>query len=307
MIQSSSISSTAQLVAKATLLRSYYGEAKVLLSPETPALCEAFLRATSRSGERFTRWIRHRGLRAVLLSLEKTIKPGLSLHYLIRKAIIEESVVTSIEKGNVRQVVMFGAGFDTLCWRLHRRFSNVSFIELDSKALLEKKSRGLLTVGVTGNNLCLQPLTIGSGCIPKTLLECPLYSRDAPTCFVAEGLLMYLDSAAREDLFSFIGQAKHGSHFIFTFLIPGGAYQREDLPLGAALAEYWLRAEGETYQWEISSQNLSALCESNSFELESVIEPRQWVKHSEIGQWQDHILPRDELIAVARRSRAESP
>ena len=48
--------------------------------------------------------------------------------------------VKSIDEG-AKQVVILGAGFDTLAWRLSEKFESIRFIEVDHPATSKEKKR----------------------------------------------------------------------------------------------------------------------------------------------------------------------
>src|SRR5881398_2300279 len=81
--------------------------------------------------------------RGVFASLRSTLVerfsiPGIRTHYVLRKKIIEREVRAAIAERR-RQVVIIGAGFDVLSFRLAAEFSLVTFKELDHPATQNAK------------------------------------------------------------------------------------------------------------------------------------------------------------------------
>jgi methyltransferase (TIGR00027 family) len=112
------------------------------------------------------------------------------LHYIVRKRYLEDVARECLAEG-IRQVVVLGAGFDTLAWRLHHEYSEVCFIELDHPATQQAKKQILQKHGYIPQNLRLLPLDLAQTSLQDSLLACPHYNPALPSLFIAEGLLMY--------------------------------------------------------------------------------------------------------------------
>jgi methyltransferase (TIGR00027 family) len=146
---------------------------------------------------------------------ERTTVPGLMLHFMLRKRFIEDAMRASLAAGS-RQVVVIGAGFDTLAARLAAEFPQARFIEIDHPATQAAKR---LAIDERGNldfiaaDLAARPL--------QDALAGGAYRRDAPSVFVIEGLLMYLTDAQIAALFAAIAQLQRASGtLIFTVMEP---------------------------------------------------------------------------------------
>ena len=70
-------------------------------------------------------WFRH-----LIWLIEHLLLPGIILHYVLRKRYIEEATLSIIDKGEVTQVVILAAGFDSLACRSAKKFPWVNFIEV---------------------------------------------------------------------------------------------------------------------------------------------------------------------------------
>ena len=81
--------------------------------------------------------------------------PGQFEAFAHRKAFCEHQVRDSIAKG-ATQVLVLGAGYDTLGWRLAPEFSEVNFFEIDHPATARLKARGIEAMGQR-KNLSLIP------------------------------------------------------------------------------------------------------------------------------------------------------
>src|SRR5687768_12733826 len=112
-------SATARLIARCTLLASHESSLRRLVPDDAVAPLERMLAATGGHAW-FDGVVRRAAPRRLLLGLERAILPGIIVHYLARKRWLEQQVLAAIGDG-CRQVVVLGAGFDTLAWRWHRR------------------------------------------------------------------------------------------------------------------------------------------------------------------------------------------
>jgi len=114
------------------------------------------------------------------------IPPQALAHPVLRKRWIEDHVRSLL--GERSQVVVLGAGFDTLAPRLHEEYPNVHFWEVDHPATQRVKRRG---VGAS-SNLTLLAADFAERSPMTVLTEQDTFDPDANTVVTAEGLLMYL-------------------------------------------------------------------------------------------------------------------
>lgn len=117
--------------------------------------------------------------------------PGRVLGVAARKRWIAEAVAAALA-GGVRQVVVLGAGFDTLGLRLLRAHPGLTVIEVDRPATLAAKAAALAEAGIAPP----WPRPVALDLVEAARLGPALagagWTRGAPTCFVAEAVLEYL-------------------------------------------------------------------------------------------------------------------
>ena len=120
-------STTARLIAAATVFLSRDPRYRDLVPPGAAELCARFVsvEAVSRAPLSWAVWL-----------AERATIPGLMLHFMLRKRFIEDTVRASLAAG-CEQVVVVGAGFDTLAARLAAEFPQARFIEIDHPAIAE--------------------------------------------------------------------------------------------------------------------------------------------------------------------------
>lgn len=135
-----------------------------------------------------------------------------------RKIFMNEQVLTAIESG-AEQVLVLGAGLDTLCMRLAPDFPKVTFFEVDHPATSAAKARAVAEEGQP-QNMILIAADLGKTPLSELMMECQHWNSAARSILVAEGLLLYLEREKVLDLF-FGGAActAPGSQLAFSYLV----------------------------------------------------------------------------------------
>ena len=156
-----------------------------------------------------------------------------------RKIFTQQKVEAAIEEG-ARQVLVVGAGFDTLCLRLAPQYSAVQFFEVDHPATSAAKARGVALEGKPANMIQIAA-DLGEQALPKVLSEDGRWQTSLPSVLIAEGLFQYLsDDEVRGLLSDAASCTSPGSQFVFTHAIPG---ERRVLSiLTRLIAEPWKSA-----------------------------------------------------------------
>lgn len=116
-----------------------------------------------------------------------------------RKCFMDAQVRAALDAG-VRQVLILGAGFDTLALRLGPQFPDVHFFELDHPATSAAKRKAVDEVGKPGN-VTLIAADLAETALSKVMAKRKRWDASAPSMFVAEGLLMYLSESEVRTLF----------------------------------------------------------------------------------------------------------
>ena len=260
-------SDTAVLIARSLLLLEATPRFRPLLPPDSARLTRILLPATSRTGW-FEICLRHRITRQLLFSAERFFLPGIFLHYHVRKLELAEFVRSSHAAG-IRQLVVLGAGLDTLAWR-HALATDACCFELDHPATQEVKRRALHHE-VRKPELLAADLMRDS---PSDLLRNQaLFDPSAPVAVVAEGLLMYFPvHRVRELMHDLSMIAAPGSRFAFTFM-----EARAGKPLAFHHARpavnSWLRARQEPFRWGIERPHVASFITEQGWELDRLSSP----------------------------------
>ena len=152
--------------------------------------------------------------------VQDLIIPGQFEGFGHRKIFVQQKVEAAIEQG-ARQVLVVGAGFDTLCLRLAPQYSDVQFFEVDHPATSAAKARGVALEGQPANMIQIAA-DLGEQALPKVLSEDGRWQTSLPSVLVAEGLFQYLsDDEVRGLLRDAASCTSPGSRFAFTHAIPG--------------------------------------------------------------------------------------
>jgi len=171
-----------------------------------------------------------------------------------RKAFCERQVRDGIA-GGATQILVLGAGYDTMGWRLAPEFAGANFFEIDHPATARLKARGIETMGQR-DNLRLIPEDLGARKLVDVLSANESWDPTAKTVIVAEGLLMYLPPEAVQGLFVQVaGIAGVGSRIAFTY-IGAGADGRPDAGPWTGLILWLLKVTGEPWLWSIRPEEL---------------------------------------------------
>jgi methyltransferase (TIGR00027 family) len=255
-------SATAYLIAESTVLSANTVALAGLIPPRAAELCARFVQPPSRSAVRRRSWRHSRLGRLVLDAMERITIPGLRLHYALRKKYLEESARTALDEG-FEQVVVFGAGFDTLALRLAREYPLVQFIEVDHPATQGAKVAALGDADKRAN-LSFVSLELTVAGWPEAM-RATIFEPSLRTLFVAEGLLMYLSAAEVDRLFSFVA-GNAGARFLFTFMerSPDGRIAFRN---STFLVDLWLRLRGEPFKWGAARSGLDEFLDARGLPL----------------------------------------
>ena len=206
---------------------------RLLLATGSPGYGPALMRASRKQ------WM----LR--IYEIQDRLMPGQFEGFGHRKIFTQEQVESAIEE-SARQVLVLGAGFDTLCLRLAPQYSDVRFFEVDHPATSAAKAKGVALEGLP-ENMILISADLGERALSKVLSEDGRWHASQPSVLLAEGLFQYLkDEEVRGLLSEAAACTAPGSRIIFTHMIPD---ERKIIPM-------ILRLIGEPFQSAVRSEDL---------------------------------------------------
>ncbi|MBW2583699.1 MAG: SAM-dependent methyltransferase [Deltaproteobacteria bacterium] len=209
--------------------------------------------ASGAAGERTVKWSQSQRSVAIYESFDWML-PGQFEAFAHRKAFCERQVRDGINDG-ATQILVLGAGYDTLGWRLAPEFSGVNFFEIDHPATARLKDRGIDAMG-RRKNLCLIAEDLGKRELVDVLKTNNSWDQCARTVIVAEGLVMYLPPEAVRDLFCQCGAVAGGGSRIAFSYIPTGADGRPDAGRWTGLMLWLQKVAGEPWLWSIRPEEL---------------------------------------------------
>lgn len=200
-------------------------------------------------------------LRRAALGLERAVSPGFVAHYALRKDMIRTRLLAAIADGH-RQVVLVGAGFDMLGASVP---DEARVFEVDLPATQAAKRRA----GVGGRDVVFVPLDLARGSLRAALLAAPGFDPRDDTVFVAEGLLMYLERASVEAIFSDMAELEGRVRLVASVVTPD-ARGRVRLHSQRAVVDLCMRMLGERFRWGESPERLERTLAAHDLELETV-------------------------------------
>ena len=195
--------------------------------------------------------------------LERATLPGICLHFVLRKQMLRRHANAALAAG-CTQVIVLGAGFDTLCMELKTVRQDLCCIEIDHPATqsVKRTAAGDNDIHFIAGDLTQQGLG-------QLLAGHASFRADAPTLFVAEGLLMYMSLDAARALFVQMAAVAPISQVAFTWFEPladgrPGFFQR------SRLIDIWLRWRGEPFLSCMACTKLADFLSSAGFVLQNL-------------------------------------
>lgn len=197
--------------------------------------------------------------------LQAASVPGIYLHQVLRKRCIE-SLTRAVVNTGIQQVVIIGAGYDTLSLRLSSEQPRLTVIELDHPATQRVKrdaiSRFHLDIGASS----FFPVDLSSQGLEAALCACPEFKANQPTLFIAEGLTMYLTASRVREMLQCIQSQNADSKFIFTYMeesAPGRFHFQHE----RFTTSLWLALQHEEFTWGVRSTELPTFLAESQFQL----------------------------------------
>lgn len=133
----------------------------------------------------------------------------------LRTATIDAAVRDAIAAG-ARQLVILGAGYDGRAWRM-RELTGVKVFEVDHPATQREKRTRLTMLPPAIGIVTFVPVNFETESL-DTALDGAGHDRTAPTCWIWEGVVMYLTrDAMRATLAAIAGRSAPGSALIVNY------------------------------------------------------------------------------------------
>jgi methyltransferase (TIGR00027 family) len=232
---------------------------------------------------------------------ERRTVPGQILHLALRKRFLDDEIRALIARG-VRQVLVVGGGFDTLCPRLAVRFPDTLFVEVDHPVTQVAKREALQATIEGQANLVLAGVDLARTRLEDALASVDAWDPGTESAVVAEGVLMYVEP---EHVATFLDAVRRntgpGSRLLFTYLTLD-RHGRPNLGRLHRTMKISLKLTGEPIFWGIEPGDLDGFLENHGFHLEANVEQGDlraaYLEPRGLG---DRPLGEIERLAVARR------
>jgi len=255
-------SSTPYIIAASTVLLSFDKRGARVVPPDRKHWCERLLSTR----------IRHRVLlgsvryalpQAIWRMIERLTLPGIMLHYQLRKNWIERLVRASLQQ-DFSQVVVLGAGLDTLALRLGDEPNPPRLFEFDDPATQAAKVRSIGAFGASHRIVFVHADLATDDWLSKFHR---LVDPNRPTFVIAEGVLKYLPEAAVRRIVQAVAELPVPQvRFALTYM-----ERHPDLPAGfhprSQLLERCLAWTGQRIMWTARPDEVQAMLASHGLNL----------------------------------------
>ena len=233
-----------------------------LIPPGIVPATEKLLVASGVAGARIIRWSRSAQMVSVYEMFDWML-PGQFEAFAHRKAFCESQVKDGISEG-ATQILVLGAGYDTMAWRLSAQYPEVNFFEIDHPATARLKVRGIEAMGQR-DNLYLLSEDLGKRKLVDVFKTNKYWNQTARTIIVAEGLVMYLSPKAVQDLFCQCAVITGMSSRIAFTYIPTAADGRPDAGPWTSLMLCLMKLIGEPWTWSIRPEELDQFLQESGW------------------------------------------
>jgi methyltransferase (TIGR00027 family) len=291
-MQNEQASRTALLIAASQVLLHHDPRHSDLVSKISSDLCAQMLEMHSSKTRLFSKIVQQGWFRPIAKLIERITIPGILLHYALRKKCIRGVARSALVDGTT-QLVISGAGFDPLSFELHQEFRGARFWEMDHPATQRHKVGAFSKFNA--ERLHFVPVDLNATTLDTAELLKSIFDPNQRTCWIAEGLLMYLpvdivSALAR----TFKSLSAPGSRFVFTFM-EKQSDGRIRFNSQSKLVDWWLRRHGEPFLWGPTRD-----------ELVELVRPWRVVRffdHSDLREMEtglaDQPIARGEVICLA--------
>ena len=245
-------SATAELIALSAVFLSRTKNAARLLPPGSADLSARFLAASAPIKLAIARLLATPVLRGVVSLVERLLLPGMQLHYAARKRFIEDGLRQFLADGG-RQVVVLGAGYDTLATRIALERPDVFCVEIDHPATQGRKR--LAVEGVAPGNLEFVAADLSRAAVGETVRAAARFKPGAGAFFVLEGVTMYLSEAVvAGTLRACRAVGGEGTRIAWTFMQPDERGKIAFRQSRQGLINAWLSMKREPFTWGIAPE-----------------------------------------------------
>jgi len=199
--------------------------------------------------------------------IERLALPGLIDHWMRRKHEVDRLARAAAEL-EFNQIVVFGAGLDTLAWRLASEgvYQNVLCTDHPATYGVVRAS------GATAPNLASLHLDLAIDGAVDALITAPTFDKGAATVLVLEGVLMYLAPPAVERLLRSLTKLPSPRLRLIASWMRERPRGRIGFENQSRFVAPWLSRRGEPMQWATTSDALSNFLGDLGWRCEDLID-----------------------------------
>lgn len=243
-----------------------------LLAPGVAEATERLLMAAGALKPWHVKLLQKPWYRKFLHKLEGLGARGHFLHIGLRKRFVHDEAIAALDAGT-SQVLVVGAGMDTLCLRLAERYPEVLFVELDHPSSQRAKRQAIDSFGGAPANVQFVAADLTEKTpLDETVATCEGWRTEAKSFVLTEGLLMYLPEPAVDRVAAAIHRVSGpGSKWLLTYMHkhPDGTL---DLGKMGRLMGAGMKLAGEAIVWGLRDEEVAPFLEARGFRLAGPLE-----------------------------------
>lgn len=268
-------SATAALILKVVLFNAYDHTATQMVAPDTVQFSQLIANKVFSFPKLLTFFFKNRISRGLLMSLERVLNPGFILHVVTRKKYIEKLSHDAVHHG-YHQVIVIGAGYDTLAIKMAKQNKLITCFEVDHPNTQELKRQALESIATP--NFHLIPADLSIMTISAALQQNKIFAATKKTLIVIEGVLMYLHEDKVEQLLKELYTLfPNGLNCIFSFM---EKRQNGDIQFKIAhpMVKWWLTKKHEQFLWGIAKNELLLKMKHIGFSRIRIIDKNDFIE-----------------------------
>ena len=287
-------SATAALILKVVLVAATDELYPHLVAPDSAQLSQTMAKDILKYPGIFLFLIKNKCIRWLIRISEKLLNKGFILHVAARKKYIEKLALEAVDKG-CTQVIVIGAGYDTLGLRMAKNASHLTCLEVDHP-ITQKSMQSSLSNTSLPPNFYFIPADLSLLSISEVLQNQTLFDASKKTLIIIEGVLMYLtENNVNTLLTELITLFPKDLHLIFTFMD-----KRSDGDItfvsASPLINWWLRRKQENFLWGIAKNDITKKMNDIGFSCVSVIGKEDFIAEYFHNQSPEPVLAEGEMI-----------
>ena len=199
--------------------------------------------------------------------------PSGMYEYLIARTKYIDAVFENAAENGIKQILIFGAGYDSRGIRFYNKEKEIRVFELDAPETQKAKVRLLKKRGILfDRNLVFIPIDFNKESLRDKLIESG-FDRNKKSLFILEGLTMYLDSEAVGSTLKIIDEfSAAGSEIIFDYIYLS-VLNRQNALYGEKEIYSTAKSANEEWSFGIEKGGLKLFLEAYHFSVVEDLSP----------------------------------